>query len=637
MSIIKGLFMGLGNQKVIPFNKMTAELHSQISSGLAKLMMVAKASKAKLTKKQQDYIINQAKQVQEYEDRYITGIKDKSGNIIKKGKETTADLFDLKGQRMDPNKPIMGGQQTGMFDNIFNKMSKEMGNQPKIVRDESIKKNIAEATKKGDFTAIKNQVLRDPDIAREFALSKKFPFRRDINVRSGEEAIPLARAAKFDDEMKKLNISATPGKDATGTVGEFVNQMKKFNVSDKDIQMMLGSGRSSQVPYVMEQYGLSASDVVNLLKKGKPLIEGMYQGGRVGLAAGSVPKIFQLLKNPKKVKQAIDNIFPTGDVKYDATMAAESLVELNPKIFGNKLYDDLDSITRLDIYDAVISPMMSAQAKALRMKKATKPEKTLQSMKEGKGINMSDPEIAKEFEQFMKQTDPEGVKKLEQTLELDNFNLKGRKKNADGGRAGFKDGLSAKINKPFKIDRGTLRSMFFNKNNPIITGFNTSELFDLIANLSSLPGLADGGRIGYKDGPDQPGRRKFIKMAGGILGAIPFVGTKLLSKATPAISKAAELTGPALDKIVETVMSVGKFVSLKGKRVKEMVTKKKHEGVEVTEDVADQSYIIKKGDKEIYYKPGRQDETGGFEDDIIEVIEDRVKKAGGGIGYMLGE
>ena len=31
------------------------------------------------------------------------------------------------------------------------------------------------------------------------------------------------------------------------------------------------------------------------------------------------------------------------------------------------------------------------------------------------------------------------------------------------------------------------------------------------------------------------------------------------------------------------------------------------------------------------------DETGGFkDDDIIEVIEDRVKKAGGGIGYMLG-
>ena len=35
-------------------------------------------------------------------------------------------------------------------------------------------------------------------------------------------------------------------------------------------------------------------------------------GGRIGLLAGSGPKIFKLLKDPKKVKQAIDNIFPTG-------------------------------------------------------------------------------------------------------------------------------------------------------------------------------------------------------------------------------------------------------------------------------------------------------------------------------------
>ena len=225
------------------------------------------------------------------------------------------------------------------------------------------------------------------------------------------------------------------------------------------------------------------------------------QGGRVGLMAGSVPKIFTLLKNPKKVKQAIDNIFPTGDVKYDATMAAESLVELNPKIFGNKLYDDLDSITRLDIYDAVISPMMSAQAKALRMKKATKPEKTLQSMKEGKGINMSDPEIAKEFEQFMRQTDPEGVKKLEQTFELDNFDPKGRKKNATGGRIGFKDGMTrrsflkilgglaaipivGKFLKPIKTAKGI-------KSVPIIKTDNVAgkpEWFDALVNKVIIEG-----------------------------------------------------------------------------------------------------------------------------------------------------
>ena len=170
-------------------------------------------------------------------------------------------------KRLDPKKPIVGGTQ-----------------------EESIEKNIAEATKKGDFEGIFNQVMRDKDIAREFALSKKFPFRRDINVKSGEDAIPLARAAKFDEEMSELGISATPGKDAEGTVGEFVEQMKKFNVSDKDIQMMLGTGKSSQVPYVMEQYGLSASDVVDLLKRGKPLIEDMASGGRAGFKVGSPSK-----------------------------------------------------------------------------------------------------------------------------------------------------------------------------------------------------------------------------------------------------------------------------------------------------------------------------------------------------------
>ena len=265
------------------------------------------------------------------------------------------------------------------------------------------------------------------------------------------------------------------------------------------------------------------------------------------------------------------------------------------------------------------------------------------------GKQIKDVEDAGEgFIEFVRKTDPKGAAKLQKEedriramIEAANKraakNLKDKKKKLDdpedmaqGGRAGFKEG------------KGMFEELFFSKDRPILSGLNTAALFDLVVAAKDaagpLIGFADGGRIGYKDGPDQPGRRKFMKIAGGILGAIPFVGTKILSKATPVISKAAELTGPALNKIVETVMSLGKIVSLKGKRVKEMVTKKKHEGVEVTEDVADQSYIIKKGDKEIYYKPGRQDETGGFEDDIIEVIEKRIEKAGGGgIGYMLGE
>ena len=68
-------------------------------------------------------------------------------------------------------------------------------------------------------------------------------------------------------------------------------------------------------------------------------------GGRIGLLAGSVPKISAvisaLLKNKKKVQQAVDDIFPTGDYKYDADMAADALVENNPKVFNNLLREDL--------------------------------------------------------------------------------------------------------------------------------------------------------------------------------------------------------------------------------------------------------------------------------------------------------
>jgi hypothetical protein len=165
-------------------------------------------------------------------------------------------------------------------------------------------------------------------------------------------------------------------------------------------------------------------------------------GGRIGLLAGSVPKVLKLLKNKKRVQQAVDDIFPTGDYKYDAQMAADALVENNPKTFGGKLYEDLDMDTQMEVYGAVLQPITNKMATQMKLQRATKPEKTLASMEEGKGIDMSDPEIADEFGRFMKETDPEGYKKLEQTVELSNFKTKGRKENSDGGRIGLKAGMT---------------------------------------------------------------------------------------------------------------------------------------------------------------------------------------------------
>ena len=41
----------------------------------------------------------------------------------------------------------------------------------------------------------------------------------------------------------------------------------------------------------------------------------------------------KIWENPDKVRAAVDDIFSTGDYKYDAQMAAEALVENNPKAF----------------------------------------------------------------------------------------------------------------------------------------------------------------------------------------------------------------------------------------------------------------------------------------------------------------
>ena len=192
----------------------------------------------------------------------------KFGDIF--SKKESAKIFDLEGQRLDPKKPIMGGTQS-----------------EEDILQKSIKKNVDEATKKGDFKGIFNQVLRDPEIAREFALSKKFPFSKETNVRSGADAIPLGRKAEFDEEMGIKSMA----KDRDYSVEKLESDFKKFgNATDKDIQMILGSGKSGQIPYVMDNYGMSYTDVINTLKRGDPLIEGMAKGGRAGFKVGSPSK-----------------------------------------------------------------------------------------------------------------------------------------------------------------------------------------------------------------------------------------------------------------------------------------------------------------------------------------------------------
>ena len=261
------------------------------------------------------------------------------------------------------------------------------------------------------------------------------------------------------------------------------------------------------------------------MKKNLEDPEEKADGGRIGLLAGSVPKISAaisaVLKNKKKVQQAVDNIFPTGDYKYDAEMAADALVELNPKDFNNLLREDLSDEISSEIYGAVLKPIMSNMAEMRELRKLSKPEKTLQSMKEGKGIDISDPEIADEFTTFMKERDPKGYKELEQKVELSNFKTKGRKENSDGGRIGLEGGTNEDFQNYLKererFEKERSLEQLFKEYKEDLRRKGVMEQKQM---------AADGGRIGLKAGMT---KRNFLKLMGSVGAGIGAVKSGIFS------------------------------------------------------------------------------------------------------------
>ena len=110
-------------------------------------------------------------------------------------------------------------------------------------------------------------------------------------------------------------------------------------------------------------------------------------GGRASYRIGGVAKAILKKINKKKVKDAVDDIFETGDYKYDAELAAEALVENNPKLFGGKLYDDIDEALRSEIYGLTLAELSTRMALKMQLRRAAM----------GKGVvNENVPEFKRE-------------------------------------------------------------------------------------------------------------------------------------------------------------------------------------------------------------------------------------------------
>ena len=290
-------------------------------------------------------------------------------------------------------------------------------------------------------------------------------FETDVGSRAGAEItsdIEMPRAGKElmeheevyrmggDDYYKDIEEGISGG---VGSLEEWIKRNRGYAAGGR-VGMWKGGmpkGLWAAVRSIWNKYGDDAITTANEIKRPKGVVEAEETAQAVKdfniRNPSSITETVNIWEDPTKVRAAVDDIFPTGDYKMDAEMAAEALVENNPAAFGGKLIDDIDDATRSEIYGAVLRVITNDMAKMREMRKLSHPTKTLAGIKNTGTINISDPNVAEEFTRFMKESDPKGHKKIEEIVELTNFDPTGRKKHAQGGIIGLTNNPMTASNK----------------------------------------------------------------------------------------------------------------------------------------------------------------------------------------------
>jgi len=135
----------------------------------------------------------------------------------------------------------------------------------------------------------------------------------------------------------------------------------------KEFQLNVDSMGKGSLREMIESGELAGDDLeaaLNALRSRKA------EGGRAEYRVGGVAKAILKKINKKTVKKAVDDIFETGDYKLDAELAAEALVENNPKLFGGKLIDDIDEALRSEIYGLTLAELSTRMALKMQLRRA---------------------------------------------------------------------------------------------------------------------------------------------------------------------------------------------------------------------------------------------------------------------------
>ena len=347
------------------------------------------------------------------------------------------------------------------------------------------------------------------------------------------------------------------------------------------------------------------SDLVKTTEKGPKSLKEREAEVLAGMEKNNKEAV-QRIKNRKLISEAIDNMSPTfvkGDRKYNAQMVAEDLAE---KKFNKDFYD-LDQKQQMDLYGEALDGLDDSDKFAQGGRAGFKGGS-------GKGImeffqNMIKPRKPKVFDEKRFREGPISLEFLEnlQKKDLAPF-IKSRDTMGIGGYGMYDDFADM----PAGLKAAELINNIKTKDGGI--NYKAAELFlgkklkgnesadELIQMLNRQEMRADGGRIGYKDGPDM-GRRNFLKIMGG-LAAIPIVGKFFkLAKAGKTVNKVPIIkTGDVpgkpewFDALVNKVILEGDDVTKKfATKEREIVHMKKIDdetSVMVTQDLNDGSIMV---------------------------------------------
>ena len=165
-------------------------------------------------------------------------------------------------------------------------------------------------------------------------------------------------------------------------------------------------------------------------KKGLPEGASQYLGVNDLQVSKAIKDATSEVEINKVLNKAYDEVAGGSGFSDDYKMAADQLSDSIAEQLG-KNFDDLSEIQKTQIQNIALKRTTQDLKKRL-----SQPTKTLEGIKKEGTIDISNPEVADEFTKFMKESDPKGYKDLEQKIQLESFDTKGKKGHASGGIAG---------------------------------------------------------------------------------------------------------------------------------------------------------------------------------------------------------